>query len=52
MVIFLLIIIAINDATSAVVNVTFCDNIQYIIEARNELFKLGEIKSEWGNKVF
>jgi hypothetical protein len=44
--------IAINDATSAVVTVTFCDNIQYIIEARNELSKAKELKNEWGKGVY
>ena len=46
-----LIFIAINEVTNAIVSVTFCDKIQFIIEARNELFKAKKITSEWGDKV-
>jgi hypothetical protein len=49
--IHLLISTAINTATSTVVNVTFCDRIQYIMEARNELLQAQAIKQDWGGTV-
>jgi hypothetical protein len=44
-------ITAINSVTTVTVSVTFCDKIQFILEAREELVSHGLVKHDWNSKV-